>query len=472
MNPKQKYNFLFLALMMLVAVAACKKDEMPNQDPLLISNVKNTAIKKLRQYSTPQEIALPDSIQINGIVISDAAAKNIEANTLVLQGNKGDTAGIIVSFDAPHNFKPGDALAINAGGQKLVQKNGELTLSQVSLSRVTKKGAGLNVTPMSPPLQTVLNNPSAYAGTLVRFYGGDFLSNKKYSGTIRYNEQYSTAGIGVKVFPGATFENRPAPDSVSIITGILRMNGTEPYIAVRDTTDVLNAAITRSVLEDWSNMKIIVSGNNAGIVTPNIYYNGGFVTPFQEYGASDGLWGYRPSYDADTSFSKGTKPFLYTFSGVSWRPATIATFGGSKMAGVKEIRVSFAGSKVEGEIASYVSWNGRKYSFSVYPFDPVKDYFQLRLGYGNVGLVSPKYDAPGTEHTVVFKLLTPAEWIKKIRYPNGMVTYYEQKWADEYFNTPNFTLYNASTRDKDLQTNGRWGNIFAPIVVTKVEYLF
>ncbi len=226
------------------------------------------------------------------------------------------------------------------------------------------------------------------------------------------------------------------------------------------------------LLEDWSNMKIIVSGNNAGIVTPNIYYNGGFVTPFQEYGASDGLWGYRPSYDADTSFSKGTKPFLYTFSGVSWRPATIATFGGSKMAGVKEIRVSFAGSKVEGEIASYVSWNGRKYSFSVYPFDPVKDYFQLRLGYGNVGLVSPKYDAPGTEHTVVFKLLTPAEWIKKIRYPNGMVTYYEQKWADEYFNTPNFTLYNASTRDKDLQTNGRWGNIFAPIVVTKVEYLF
>lgn len=456
------YKQLLLSAIPALLAGACKKIEMPNQTPLIISDAKATSIKKLRVLGTATAITLPDGLQINGVVISDAGGKNIAPKTLVLQGLFADTAGIIISFDTIPGFQAGDNLTINAGGLPLKQQNGELTLLGVTLSKVTKTMGGVNITPRPISVKEALNNAVSWNGTLVSFYEGAFSGGGKYTAGINFKETDSTATIKLQVLPGASFENTVYPQNLNGLTGILRMNGSEPYIEVRNTGDVQNAAVTSYLVDD-------LSGLSAGLQystfsKPGIFSGGILETKVRMYSSGANLWGFIKPFKEDASFLTN-KSWLYFFDAYSRWSQGLLSIGGSNFKGIKEIRVTFASSKVEG----FITEDQYENPYNAYPFNPLTDKIQLQLA-GSREDTSAAFSEQGRFYTVTFHVPGRSELIKAAmaQYGDSWPDYadYTIQQIDKLMALPQFTLKNASTRLSDNDAS------LAPIIISQIEYGF
>lgn len=436
---------------------------MPDETPLLISDAQSVSIKKLRSLGTSTAVTLPNSLQINGVVISDATGKNIDSRSIVLQGLLTDTSGIIVSFDTIPGFRTGDNLTINAGGLSLRQQNGELVLSGVSLSKVTKTLGGININPRQASVKEVLTNAASWNGTLVSFHEGAFSgSGGKYDGIIHFRETDSASTVKFSILPGATFEGAVYPTSLSGVTGIIRMNGTEPYIEIRNMDDVSNAAVTRYEVEDMSGFS---TGRQYSVFSsPGFFSSGMLETKTKMYSTSANLGGYIKPFREDADFLS-SKSWLYFFDGYSPWAGALLSVGGSNLKGIKAFRITFAASKVTGFITSDQYGN----NYNIIPFDPLNDKIQLKLN-GSREDTSAAFNEPGRFYTVTFHIPTRSELIKAAmtQYGDDWPNYaaYTIQQIDQQIAIPQLALMNVSTRLNDPEGG------FAPVIISKIEYGF
>ncbi|MEC5144341.1 DUF5689 domain-containing protein [Chitinophaga sp. 212800010-3] len=457
-----------LAILFVLLATACKKTDTPNLNPAVFGT-RTVSITELKTLSTAAEVRVPDGAngkQITGVVVSDQEGKNTDPKTIILQSDGKDTAAIIVQLDSIAPFSTGDWLVINASGQKLLKVNGEIVLKDVPLSRIQHIGKGI-IKIISVPVAEALKNADRWNGALVRFYDGNLAGGGgKYNGTLSFKEVDSSAGIQAKILPGAVFENSAYPAGISTFTGILRTAGTNPYIQIRNAADVNSSAVTRVVTDD---MNIIGMNNQSPYWTnPNIISgNATLETKLSRYAVGD-MVGNLPAFASDAGFLPSKNSYLYL---LIKQPANVWDFKSSldvvAQPGIKEIRITFAGSQVDGIIAKT---NNNSDVIKANPFNPATDNFKLALRYtigSYIGdTVSATYTEAGKQYTAVFRVPARRELFEVVSASNDILY---KSWVDEFLQEPKFTIINYSERG-DPNPDPWALPPAAPVIITKIEY--
>lgn len=191
---------------MAVVFNSCLKE---NSNPAAGTVGELSNMVTLRQaYAGTAVIISPDKIagasKITGVVISDKAGANIDANSVVIQqtyataNTAGDiTSGIVLKLSGPHNFNLGDSVQVNVGGGVLDRVNGSLTLSGLSSDKVTVLATGKTPAVRYVTLGMLAANTGLYESTLVSLHADakDYTPAATLSGTKELNDN-----TGAKIF--------------------------------------------------------------------------------------------------------------------------------------------------------------------------------------------------------------------------------------------------------------------------------
>ncbi len=207
----------------------------------------------VRALYTSSAVAAPTSRRITGIVISDKAAANMQTQNLVLQqGN--NLSGIVVRFDAAHNFNLGDSIDVNITGATIDKFSGVMQVATLSLSNALLISSGKSITPRVTTGAAINTNIDAWESTLIRLSnvtitggsGGTWGSN----GSTNIND--GTGTITHFTRSGATFQATAYPTTATSITAIVSRFNTTNQIGIRNLTDVVGGTTggTGTVLLD------------------------------------------------------------------------------------------------------------------------------------------------------------------------------------------------------------------------------
>ncbi|MGE8426984.1 MAG: DUF5689 domain-containing protein [Sphingobacterium sp.] len=471
-------NIMLLTLFVFTLFASCKKTEGPDLRPLFLGT-KNITLRELKAWSTKTEIILPagdEGLQINGVIISDFTTKNIDAKTIVLQSEEtANNTGIIIQFDSVPSFKLGERLIVNLAGQKLVRRNGELALVDVPLSNAKSNGTGY-VNIRTTTIDSLLKHADLWNGTLIRLYDGALSGgNGKYNATLSFKETGESALIKSRILQGALFENTTYPTAINEIIGILRTNGTEHFIDIRSTQDVVSSLVTRVVTDDMQVIGIANDPYSTQWSDPTLFSTD-METAVSKYGVGF-INGYHHPKAMDMDFLQKDRSYFYfyTMAGPyeSFVSNALTLPNAYALQSVKEIRITFAGSKANGLIAT--SANGD--SIIVKPFQPGKDIFKLGLEFSNNGypidntplLESGSFTQIGRFLTATFTIPKRSEILKYMPTDASMAANFISV-IDEWLMHPGFKVKNLSTR-VSADPNS-FSEPYAPLVISKIEYAF
>lgn len=254
-----------------------------------------TSIEDVRDMYRGQEITLsPDNLAgastIVGVVISDAAAKNLPEGSFVIQNRRRKAnRGIIISLGSAANipYGMGDSLVINITGSKLTSVNGSLRLTGLSPEKIAKVGENKVVKPMAVTADQLMASPNVYEGTLVRVAGSIDpvpVSGETYSGNKMLTDGAGTITLHTQA--GSALAARRLPASASFTGIVIRDNagGTLPDSAsvqlwLRNAADVANAS--GPIYSGWpenfdslpeSAKKSYNSGDNLAVLSTGTWY--------------------------------------------------------------------------------------------------------------------------------------------------------------------------------------------------------
>eukprot|EP01132_Coremiostelium_polycephalum_P019279 gene19279-22936_t len=441
MKTKRTIQQMMLTAGLLLSLSACKKN--PAGDPPVIppAEVKMMSFTDLKVLSTADEVKVPDAKKIKGVVISDLSGKNLDNKTIVLQ-EADNQPGIVIGFDAAQTFAVGDQLEVNISGQKLQKQNGEIVLSQVPAANAKKTGTGA-IAGRTTTVAEAIKNAALWNGTLVSLGEGALSGgNGKYSGVLNFDDK--SAGLKSMVLAGAAFENTAYPASVESIKGILRTRGKDVFLDIRTAKDVATGSISRLLSDEMYVTSKVDKDMTFGY--------GDFETRTMNY-SQGGSMVYIPGDKFDGDMLTKDRAYVYLMSGAGDASSAYFNAGPSvDLKGIKEITVTFAGSKMTGDaiIADY---------YSVPPFDPSKDVFKISIGILSYASfpVATEFKEAGKFYTVKFKIPSREELIKG---EAGSV-----QVIDNWLAAPIIMIRNESTRAASSQGN-------APIVIKQIVYGF
>jgi len=471
-------NITLLTLLVLTLFAGCKKTDAPDLRPLFLGT-KNITLRELKALSTKTEITLPagdEGLQINGVVISDFTTKNIDTKTIILQSEEtSNNTGIVIRFDSVPSFKLGERIQVNLAGQKLVNISGEVALVNIPLSNARSSGTGY-VNIRTTTIDSLLKHADLWNGTLIRLYDGALSGgNGKYTGTLSFKETGKNASIKSQVVQGALFESTAYPTEVNEIIGILRTNGTEHFIDIRNTKDVVSAAITRVVTDDMHIIGIANDPYSNKWSDPNLFSTD-METSFSKYTVGYVSGNQYPNA-MDIDFLEKGRPYFYfyTMGGPydSFISNALTIPNLYTLQSVKEIRITFAGSKANGLIATTANGD----SLIVKPFQSEKDVFKLALEFSDNGypidhipsLESSSFTKTGTFYTVTFTIPKRTEILRYAPEDHDSAGYFYTK-VDGWLASPGFKIKNLSTRTAADPYS--FSQPYAPIIISKIEYAF
>lgn len=436
MKTNSTLKLWMLALVMTLSVAACKKKDNPEPVPPPVE-VRTLTITELKALSTGASVKLPDGRKIKGVVISDVSAKNIDNKTVVLQ-EATDKPGVIITFDAAQTFAVGDEIEVVASNQTLAQVNGEIVLQNVPVANAKKLSTG-TITARATTIADITTNKSSWNGTLVTIAATELSGgNGKYTGVLTVKDASGT--VSSNVLAGAAFENTAYPASVSSLTGIVRMNGSNVLVDIRKAADVTVGAVTRTIVENFDGL---VAAD--GITTLNI---GSWLPSINAWRAAALLSGVTGDVNVITEPGK-TYPYIYGGFGYN----TGLGLKSENLQGLKTVTVTFAFSKTTSITIGRSKYEGD----DLYTFNPAKDKVQIGVapkylnsdnnnrldalmidpGQQNerfVGL-SPQYAEAGKEYTYTYTLPTQAELTEQ-----GI----NESVKAKFLAKPSFTIYNRS----------------------------
>ncbi|HRI19485.1 MAG TPA: DUF5689 domain-containing protein [Panacibacter sp.] len=194
----------------------------------------------LRNLYTGSDVVL-GSYLVNGIVISDAASKNVGAGNIILQnGNKG-IALYFGSSAATGNFLIGDSILVDVTGGTLKSYNGslEIVLSSSALPNV-KLGTGMNVTPRVLTIDEINTQLPDIEYTLVKIVGATASGNATYGGNNTLTDATGSMTLYTKSgTSAATFAGNALPAGSNTWTGYCNVFSTTKEFQIRNTSDVV-----------------------------------------------------------------------------------------------------------------------------------------------------------------------------------------------------------------------------------------
>ncbi|MCX8020750.1 MAG: DUF5689 domain-containing protein [Chitinophagaceae bacterium] len=206
------------------------------QGPTTVINISD-----VRALYTGTTTTIPNGRRITGVVISDRTTGNINNQNLVLQQGTG-LAGIVVRFDAPHNFNLGDSLDVVVSQQELSEFNNMLQVNGVPLNYATRISTGKTITPRNVTLTQLIANQEAWEATLVRtgpvsLSGG---TGGTYSGNVIMNDG---ATFTLRTSPSASFAGQPYPALAQSVTGYVSQFGSSYELHMRNPGGTINDVV-------------------------------------------------------------------------------------------------------------------------------------------------------------------------------------------------------------------------------------
>ena len=172
-------------------------------------------IESIRNSFTGSSSTVGAGKTIEGIVISDRSAGNINSNNLVIQD--GDF-GIVLRFNDPPSFNLGDKLKVNVGGGELGEFNGLLQVSSLNLSAATFVSSGNTVTPKETTISAINANFEDFESTLVKL-SDVTMSGSTWGDGVTVTD--ATGSISVFTFFSADFSDDAVPATAESLLAIV-----------------------------------------------------------------------------------------------------------------------------------------------------------------------------------------------------------------------------------------------------------
>lgn len=461
MKMESKLQFWIPALV-VVLMSACKKD---NPEPKLTPvETVSLSLEDLKKRSTGTISEANKIFKIKGIVISDKDTKNIDAKTIVLQeGN--DKQGIVVNFAVNHNFSLGDELEIGVSNQKLEQVNGEIVLNAVPVDSASKKSTG-TITPRTTTIADIKTNKALWNGTLVSIAANELTStNGKYNGNLTIKDASGT--ITSLVSTGATFENTDLLASVSKIVGIVRVNGANAQLLLRNQTDVTAGDISKVIIENFTAWTDPTTGTaSMAPLTTNVV--NWWTNP------TGAVYIGKTNAPSDASFTATNKKYPYLYFSYDPYAANLAFDPIADFKGLKKVKITFAGSKALGTGQLNSGHSALDEVLDIQAFNAATDVVKVEL-WAYTGGSSTSYKIAKSEgfkevgkfFTAEFTIpTTAAEFVAMA----GLTGDGGNNTANSWLNKPGLNIINISTRQAGVS-----GGVYkqqAPILIDKIEFFF
>jgi len=237
------------------------------------------SIADARKFYIGTDVTL-GNYKISGIVISDAASKNVSSGTIILQD---DNRGIALYFGSSanvSNFHIGDSLIVDVTGGTLTSFNGslEIKLSSSALPS-TPTGTGKIITPQEVTIQQLNANLPDIEYTLVKIKDATASGGSTYTGNKTLTD--ATGNITLYTSSNALFANDAFPADKKTWTGYCNMFNSTKEFVIRNTSDVEDKGNTEHHGDGDLIISEYVSGSHS-----NKYleiYNAGATTDLSQY---------------------------------------------------------------------------------------------------------------------------------------------------------------------------------------------
>lgn len=207
------------------------------------------AVSDLRKlYTGPAGTTKPDwdikittDNYISGIVISDAASKNISGGSFVLQDGN---AGIIVYYGGTINYNIGDSVVINIKGDSLLNFRGALEIKKpFGQTPPAPEATGKTITPLvkttaeiNSALSKSLGDPGNLELILVKVLNATASGGTTFSGSRTLTD--ATGTITVFTSSSATFSGDNLPTGSKNWTGYTNLFNSTKQLRLRNPSDV------------------------------------------------------------------------------------------------------------------------------------------------------------------------------------------------------------------------------------------
>lgn len=199
-------------------------------------------IAQLRAMYTGSGIKLTTPASIAGVVISDAANKNISTGAFVLQqGN----AGIMVYYGGTITYNIGDSLRIDITNDSLINYRGSLELKKQfgsSLPAVTATGRVINpavktIAELNTAMNAPLGDPANIEFTLVKVNNATMSgTGTTYSGSKTLTD--ASGNMTIFTSSSALFSGSVFPTTPKNFTGYTSYINTTKQFLIRNLNDV------------------------------------------------------------------------------------------------------------------------------------------------------------------------------------------------------------------------------------------
>ncbi len=207
-------------------------------EPPPTGNGDLVSIKDIRAMYKGSDIKL-GAYKIGGVVISDAANKNISSGAVVLQD--GDH-GISVYFGGTVTYNIGDSIVLNVTGDSLLKYRGSLEIKTAyGTTKPTPVATNITVVPTIVTVQQLKSNLADIEYTLVKILSAAASGNATYSGSQTLTD--ASGNMTMYTSSTATFAGSPVPGGANDWVGYGSFYNTTPQFQIRNTSDVTNGII-------------------------------------------------------------------------------------------------------------------------------------------------------------------------------------------------------------------------------------
>ncbi len=279
----KKITILLLAAFTGFGLTGCLKEDV-NASIGIVNPI--TTVEQVRSLYRGSDVTISSdrisgASKISGVVVSDAASKNITPGNVVIQNyGRGIIRGITIALGETATVPVvlGDSVQVDVLGSTLTVDKGSLVIKGLKPENIKKIASNVVAAVKSVSLVELQNNFAAYEGMLVQVnadikptpvlgetYSGDKTLNDGTAGIIRLHTQTDAAFATAKVPASAAF------------TGIALYNNdtANKQIWMRNLQDVKNASgpLYAGYPEDFEfpdqTLKASYAAANIGLKTGN-----------------------------------------------------------------------------------------------------------------------------------------------------------------------------------------------------------
>jgi len=195
-----------------------------------------TSVADVRNFYRGSDLTL-GSYLISGIVISDAANKNVSPGSIILQDSNRGIQLYFGNSAATSNFHMGDSIVVDVTGGTLKSFNGSLEISLSSSSLpASALATGIMVEPQELTVQQLNANLPDIEYTLVKIKDAAATGGNTYSGNKTLAD--ATGSITLYTSSNATFAANALPTDTKTWTGYCTIFNSTKEFVIRNTNDV------------------------------------------------------------------------------------------------------------------------------------------------------------------------------------------------------------------------------------------